>query len=128
MALLYKEFLALSFDEEFATVVGIPVERIYLVLLCLIALTVVMLMRVVGLILVIALLTIPAAISDQFTSDLRKMMLLSTLLGVVFTGSGLWLSYVFDLTSGATIIIVAGTTFLLASSYKSIARHRAQMR
>jgi len=124
VVLLHKEFLALSFDEEFATVVGIPVERIYLVLLCLIALTVVMLMRIVGLILVIALLTIPAAISGQFTSDLKRMMLLSTLLGIAFTTSGLWLSYIFDLTSGATIIIVAGVAFLLASFCRSIARER----
>ena len=129
VALLYKEFLALSFDEEFATVVGIPVERIYLLLLCLIALTVVMLMRVVGLIMVIALLTIPAAISEQFTSNLKKMMLLSTLLGVLFTTAGLWLSYAFDLTSGATIIIVAGVGFLLSVFYKNIAQRKtpAQM-
>ena len=126
VALLYKEFLVLSFDEEFATVIGIPVERLYLILLCLVAITVVMLMRIVGLILVIALLTIPAAISGQFTSNLKKMMLLSTLLGIAFTTSGLWLSYAFDLTSGATIILVAGVAFLLASSYRNIARRRAQ--
>ena len=58
---LHKEFLALSFDEEFGTVVGVPVEALYLLLLCMIALTVVVLIRVVGSILVIALLTIPAA-------------------------------------------------------------------
>ena len=120
VALFYKEFLAISFDEEFATVVGIPVERLYLLLLCLIALTVVMLMRVVGLILVIALLTIPAAISEQFTSDLKRMMLLSILLGVLFTTAGLWLSYALNLTSGATIILLSGTAFLLSTTY----RHR----
>ncbi|GAG65606.1 unnamed protein product, partial [marine sediment metagenome] len=60
--LLYKEFLALSFDEEFSTVVGMPTERLYLILLGLIALTVVVLIRVVGIILVIALLTIPGNI------------------------------------------------------------------
>ncbi|GAI39454.1 unnamed protein product, partial [marine sediment metagenome] len=75
--LLYKEFLALSFDEEFGTVAGIPTERLYLTLLCLIALTVVVLIRVVGIILIIALLTIPAAMARQFTHSLKKMMLLS---------------------------------------------------
>ncbi|MCD4816702.1 MAG: metal ABC transporter permease, partial [Methanosarcinales archaeon] len=73
----YKEFLALCFDEEFATVRGVHAERLYLVLLCLIALTIVVLIRVVGIILVIALLTIPAAMSRQFTSNLKKMMMLS---------------------------------------------------
>jgi len=125
VTVLYKELLALSFDKEFAEVVGVPVERIYLVLLCLIALTVVMLMRVVGLILVIALLTIPAAVSGQFTADLKKMMLLSILLGLVFTTSGLWLSYIFDLTSGATIILVAASTFALSMLYRSI-KHKSR--
>jgi zinc transport system permease protein len=113
--LLYKEFMAISFDEEFAKVVGVPTERVYLVLLALIAMTVVMLIRVVGVILVIALLTIPAAISGQITRSLKKMMFLSILLGVIFTFCGLWLSYVFDLASGATIVLVSGTTFLFSS-------------
>ncbi|MCD4810320.1 MAG: metal ABC transporter permease, partial [Methanosarcinales archaeon] len=89
----YKEFLALCFDEEFATVRGVHAERLYLVLLCLIALTIVVLIRVVGIILVIALLTIPAAMSRQFTSNLKKMMMLSILFGAVFSSGGIWLSY-----------------------------------
>jgi zinc transport system permease protein len=122
--LLYNEFLALSFDEEFATVVGVPVERSYLILLCLIAMTVVILIRIVGIILVIALLTIPAAISGQFTYSLKKMMALSIFLGSVFTTCGLWLSYELDLASGATIILVSGTTFLLSSIYKGMHLYR----
>ncbi|MFQ5996355.1 MAG: metal ABC transporter permease [Dehalococcoidales bacterium] len=107
--LLYKEFLFLSFDEEFSTVAGVPTERLYLLLLCLVALTIVVLIRVVGIILVIALLTIPAALARQFTYNLKKMMLLAILVGAVFTFSGLWLSYLLDLASGATIILVSGT-------------------
>lgn len=110
--LLYKEFLALSFDEEFSTVVGMPTERLYLILLGLIALTVVVLIRVVGIILVIALLTIPAAMARQYTHSLKKVMCLSILFGAVFAVSGLWLSYIVDLASGATIILVAGILFL----------------
>ncbi|MCL0082374.1 metal ABC transporter permease [Dehalococcoidia bacterium] len=112
VVLLYKEFLALSFDEEFATVVGLPVERLYFLLLILIAFTVVVLIRVVGIILVIALLTIPAATARRFTHDLKKMMLLSILFGGFFTSTGLWLSFELDLASGATIILVSGVTFL----------------
>jgi zinc transport system permease protein len=114
VVLLYKEFLATSFDEEFATVVGLPVERLYFLLLCLIAFTVVVLIRVVGSILVIALLTIPAAMARRFTHDLKKMMLLSILFGSFFTFGGLWVSFELDLASGATIITVSGVTFLAA--------------
>lgn len=109
---LYKGFLALSFDEEFGTVVGAPIEALYLLLLCMIALTIVVLIRVVGIILVIALLTVPAALAKQFTYDLRKMMLFSVLFGAIFTFGGLWLSFVLDLASGATIILLSGVVML----------------
>jgi zinc transport system permease protein len=114
VTLFYKELLAISFDEMFATVVDVPVNAIYLTLMCLIALTVVMMMRVVGLIMVIALLTMPAAISNQFVSNMKKMMILASLLGVIFTTTGLCLSYTLNLTSGATIILVAGVGYLLS--------------
>ncbi len=116
----YKEFLALCFDEEFATVRGVAAERLYLVLLCLIALTVVVLIRVVGVILVIALLTIPAAMSRLFTSNLKKMMLLSILFGAVFSSGGIWLSYLFDVPSGATIVLVMSVVYVLYSLVKGI--------
>jgi len=109
--LFYKEFVALSYDEEFAFVVGIPVKTLYLLLLGMTALSIVMIIQVVGLILVIALLTIPPYIAEKYTRSLGRMMVLSSILGVCFTLSGLWLSYVFDLTSGATIILVAGVGF-----------------
>jgi zinc transport system permease protein len=114
VTLFYKELLAISFDETFATVENVPVDAMYTVLLCLIALTVVMMMRVVGLIMVIALLTMPAAISGQFVKDMKKMMALASILGVIFTTTGLWLSYFLNLTSGATIILVAGAVYLLS--------------
>ena len=114
---LYKEFLTVSFDEEFGTVVGVPVEALYLLLLCMIALTVVVLIRVVGIILVIALLTIPAALARQFTHDLRKMMLLSVPFGALLTFGGLWLSYELNLASGATIILLSGTVLLVSFGF-----------
>jgi zinc transport system permease protein len=126
--LLYKEFLYLSFDEEFSTVSGMPTERLYLLLLCLVALTVVVLIRVVGIILVIALLTIPAALARQLTHSLKKMMFLAILAGVVFTIGGLWLSYVLDLASGATIILFSGTSLFVSfgiARLRSRARERA---
>ena len=120
VVLFYKELLAVSFDETFAAVQNVPVDAIYLILMCMIGLTVVMLMRVVGLILVIALLTIPAAISSQFVKDMEKMMALASILGALFTTTGLWLSYFLNLTSGATIILVSGAAYLLSLALKSL--------
>jgi zinc transport system permease protein len=110
----YKEYLILSFDEEYATAVGMPVERLYLLLLAMIALTVVVLIRVVGMILVIALLTFPAAMARQFTHNMKRMMLLSVIFGFLFTLGGLWLSYEMKLPSGATIILLGGIVLAIS--------------
>jgi zinc transport system permease protein len=109
---LYKELLAISFDQEFGTALGLPTQRLYLILLCLIALTVVLLIRVVGTVLIIALLTIPAATARQHTHNLKNMMLLSMVFGIIAVLGGLWLSYELDLASGATIILFSGAIFL----------------
>lgn len=116
----YKEFLAMSYDEEFSFVVGIPVRNLYFVLLCMISLSVVMIIRVVGLILVIALLTIPPYIAERYTPSLGKMMFLSSLLGLLFTLGGLWLSYNYNLSSGASIILVAGIAFFASQCLDSL--------
>jgi zinc transport system permease protein len=121
--LFYKELVAISFDEMFATVANVPVDAIYLTLMAMIALTVVMMMRVVGLIMVIALLTMPAATSGQFVKDMKKMMVLASILGMVFTTVGLWLSYVLNLTSGATIILVAGAVYLCSVVIQPLLKH-----
>jgi zinc transport system permease protein len=120
VVLFYKELLALSFDETFATVENVPVDTIYLILLCMIAFTVVMLMRVVGLIMVIAMLTIPAAISGQWVKDLKRMMVMASALGVLFTTGGLWVSYTLNLTSGASIILLAGVSYLLSLGARAL--------
>ncbi len=89
VALLYRELQAVTFDPDYARVLNLPVERLSLLLLVLIALTVVMLIRVVGgIILVIALLTLPAAISRLYTTRIRSMMILAVALGIVFTWRG----------------------------------------
>ncbi len=126
VTLLYKELLAISFDRTFATVENLPVETIYLILLSMVAFTVVMMMRVVGLIMVIAMLTIPAAISGQLVKDMRRMMVLASILGIIFTVVGLWFSYTFNLTSGATIILVAGTAYLLTPLIKRILPRKSE--
>jgi len=114
VAVFYQDLLTLSYDEEFARIRGVPVNALYFALIGLLAVTIVMVIQVVGLILVIALLTIPPFIVERYAQSLFQMMVGSSVLGAVFTVAGLWLSYAFDLTSGASIIIVAGAAFFIA--------------
>jgi zinc transport system permease protein len=118
----YKDLLALSYDEEFARIRGVPVRLLYFLLIGMLAITVVMVIQVVGLILVIALLTIPPFIVERYAKSLVQMMVGASLLGTAFTVIGLWLSYRFDLTSGATIIMVAGITFCIVQIIEAISR------
>ncbi len=111
--LFYNQFLALCFDEEYARLRGVHVEFYYLMLLCLTALTVVLLVTVVGIVMVIALITLPAAVAGELTKRLWHMMALSTVLTVLFTTTGLAVSYGPDLPAGATTIVIAGTAYLL---------------
>ncbi|MEW6443334.1 MAG: metal ABC transporter permease [bacterium] len=110
--LYYNPLLAVCFDEENARLQGVPVERAYLGLLCLIAATVVILVHVAGIVLVIALLTLPAAIAGIFVRRLARIMLAATVLGVLFAWGGLFLSYGPDLPAGATIILLAAASYL----------------
>lgn len=114
VGLFYRQLQAVAFDEEFARLRGVPVTLFYLLLLCLVAVTVVLLIRVVGLILVIALLTLPAAIAGHFVQTLGRMMALAVLLGALFTSGGLALSYAPDLPPGATIILLAGLAYAVS--------------
>jgi len=114
VSFFYKEFLAISYDEEFAFVIGIPVTLFYFALLIMTALSVVITIRLVGLILVIALLTIPPYIAENYVHSLGTMMVFSALLGIFFTVCGLYISFNYDLTSGAAIIMVAGTAFFVS--------------
>lgn len=110
--LFYNQLLAVCFDEEFARLRGIRVEFYYLLLLCLTALAVVLLVTVVGIVMVIALLTLPAAVAGQFSRRLWQMMALSALFTILFTTAGLAFSYGPNLPAGATTIVLAGGVYL----------------
>lgn len=114
VTIYYKQFLAIAFDEEFAGLRGVRVEFVYILLLCVIALTVVLLINIVGLILVMALLVLPAASAAQFAGSITRMMFASILLSMVITVSGLMLSYQPDLPSGSTIILLAGFVYMMS--------------
>jgi len=124
MLLFYRQLLALSFDQTFATVRNVPVGPLYLAMITLIGLTVVIAMRVVGLIMVIALLTIPPAIANLYLKDMRAIMALSAVLSVLFCTLGLIISYVLNLPSGAVIILVAGLAYVLAALIRSLLLRR----
>ena len=117
---LYPQLEAVCFDEEFARLRGLKVELYVLLLLVLTALTVVLLVTVVGIVLVIALLTLPAAIAGQFTTTLRGMMALASLLAIAFTTTGLAVSYAPDLPAGATTIVIAGAAYLAVLALRRI--------
>ena len=109
--IFFKELLAVSYDEEFARVNGIPVTVIRYLLLCLIAFTVVMLIQAVGLILVIALFTIPASIAELFSRNLRSLMVIAAITSMIITTAGLFAAWYTNTPAGAMIIIVASLMF-----------------
>ena len=105
-------------DEEFSEIIGLPARGFYLLLLCLVALSIIVLIRVVGVILVIALLTIPSVIARQFTNQLKSLIFISAIAAVILTILGLWFSYMLNLPSGATIVLVLGIVFFLSIFFK----------
>ncbi|XPV67858.1 MAG: metal ABC transporter permease [Halarcobacter sp.] len=111
--LFYKQILAVSYDSEFAKLRGISVNFFYTLILILAALSVVAAIKVVGLILVIALLTIPTYLAELYSKKLSTMMIISSLVAVFLTLCGLVISYYYDISSGASIIIVGVITLVL---------------
>ncbi len=109
----FPELQALCFDEEYARLRGLPTRHLSLMLHILTALTVVLLVSVVGIVLVIALLTLPVAVAGRFSLTLKKMMILGALLSMIFTSGGLALSFRPDLPAGATTILLAGFVYLI---------------
>jgi zinc transport system permease protein len=114
--LFYRQFQSITFDEEYAQTAGLNVDRYYMILFILIAVTIVLLIKLVGIILVVALLTIPAAISKIFATSLFKMMLSSIIIGLFFTLFGLLLSYYLNLPSGSAIILLSVLGYFIAYS------------
>ena len=118
----YNRLAAVCFDEQFARLRGVNVGFFYILLLCLVALSVVLLISVVGIVLVIALLSIPAAIAGKFAHRLWPIMALASVLGVAFTTGGLALSYGPGLPTGATTILLAAGAYLVIQLSGMLAR------
>jgi zinc transport system permease protein len=111
--LLYRTLEAISFDEEFSSVVGVPVDGLLLLLLAVIALSVVTLIQVVGIILAIALLTIPAETARPWATSLRAMMVIAGALSAAATTAGILASYglsewfALSVPSGPLVILIS---------------------
>ncbi|MDR3088618.1 MAG: metal ABC transporter permease [Desulfobulbaceae bacterium] len=119
-AFFHPQFLALCFDDEFARLRGLPTNWLYFLLLCLTAMTIVLLVRVVGIVMVIALLTLPAAIAGNFASGIGGMMVGAVLACASFIFCGMAISYSLDLPTGPVIICLAALTYLITSLKSSI--------
>jgi zinc transport system permease protein len=102
--LLFRKILYIAFDEEFARAAGLPVSLFNYLTIILIALTVVLNIRVVGIILILSLLTIPQATANLYTNDFKRLLILSSVFAFLGTISGLFISYYLDIPSGAAII------------------------
>jgi zinc transport system permease protein len=119
VALFYNGFVAVALDEEYAKARRLPVAALKMGLMILTALAIVTLIQVVGILLVIALLTIPVAVASELSRSFSRIMLLSVICGIVICLSGLTASYLVELPSGASIILIGG---LLLAVVKGIKR------
>ena len=117
-SLLFHKILYIAFDEEFARAAGLPVSLFNYLTITLVALTVVLNIRVVGIILILSLLTIPQATANLFTKDFKSLIIFSSIVAFIGTLTGLFISYFLDIPSGATIIFTLVVMFGLARLYK----------
>lgn len=114
IAWLYKEFLLLSFDPTMASAIGLPTERLHYLMMLLLSLTIVASLQTVGVVLVVALLVIPAATAYLLTHRLPRMLALAGGQAALSSIVGLYASFYFDVSSGASIVLTSGLFFALA--------------
>ena len=120
----FKGLVSITLDEEYAKARKLPVKSLNIGLLLLIALSIVTLIQVVGIILVIALLTIPVAIASELSINFKQIMINSILLGILICLTGLFVSYFIEFPSGASIILVGGFLFGTIKVIKKICAYR----
>lgn len=123
-SVFFRPFLAVSHDPEYARVRGVPVFWLYMLLMAMVACTVVMAVQTVGLILVIALLTIPAYVAERHSKSLKGMIFLSCAFSVVLSVAGLFIAYLLNWTVGPTIILFSVGLYALDSATRRILKRR----
>ena len=120
--LFYRVILFISYDQEFAKTHNIAVSFINYVLIALVALTIVLNIKVVGIILVISLLTIPQSTANLFTKNFKNIIIVSIVIGLIGAFLGLVISFKINIPSGAAIIFSLVVIFLLAKSFQIFRR------
>lgn len=117
---IFNYWKAYLFDEDFTKVIGINTVLLEKYLYILISLSIVVLIKVVGIILVIVLLTVPPAITKLFTYNLSSIMIISIIIGIITSILGLFLSFIYDIPSGATIILLTVSIYIFIVIIKNI--------
>jgi zinc transport system permease protein len=112
--LIMKDLLFITFNEELAVISGIPVRLVKTVFLLSMAVAIVIGIKIVGIVLISALLVIPGATAKLLTHRFYGMLIISALVAIFSTGAGLVVSYVYDLASGGTIVLVLTLCFAVA--------------
>lgn len=114
LTIMFKELLTVAFDEEMARADHLPVDALYYGLLTALAAALIVSVKVVGIILVSALIVVPAAIGYELTHNFRSMLAIAFVTGIGSSIGGLVLSYYYDIPSGATIVLTAAALFAVA--------------
>ena len=118
--IFYRKFLIICFDEEIAYLQKILIKTLYFLLLAMISISIVLLVKIIGIILIIALLTIPATIANFFTFRLPIMMIIATILCFLFNTLGMYISFILSWPPGATIAIIATIFYIIFLSVKKL--------
>lgn len=125
VGVFFNDWKSFLFDDEFAGILGMKTSLMEYVLLIMTALVVVVLIRVVGIVLILALLTAPAATAAMICKKLSGRMIISSVLGIIYCCAGLWLSYDFNIPSGATVIIISALGYIGVYLLKKIKSSKA---
>lgn len=120
--LLYKEFVLTTFDQELAFITGIPFKTLSYLLLVLLAITIVIASKAVGIILVSALLVTPAATAMQLAEDFDRVLLYSSIIGVTTTVGGLVVSYYLNSAPGASIVLFSTLIFIFSLTISKLCK------
>ena len=118
--LFFNYFKLYLFDEEYAKIIGIKITILETGLYIMIAFSIVVLIKVVGIILALALLTIPTASAKLYSYNLSKIMALATAISIVYCIAGLTVSYYWNIPSGASIILVSITVYGILAGVKRL--------
>jgi len=124
----YPQLEASSFDEEFAQVRGVYTQTVFMVILSITAIAVVLLQTFVGIVMVIAMLTLPAGTAGYRSRNLAGMMVLGWIFSSVFSVGGLAVGWVLDIPVGATVVVLAGAVFLTVTLIQMIKRKQNRRR